>query len=382
MLASEVMVLHPEGQEPAAPVTGSHVASGELLRVGTHAAGEVAARPRPALLDERRRPLHDLRISVTDRCNFRCSYCMPREVFGPGFKFLPASEILSFEEIARISRAAVELGVSKLRITGGEPLLRRGLAELVGLLPRGPGIDIALTTNGSLLASHARSLAQAGLSRVTVSLDSLDDAVFKRMNDADVPVSRVLEGIDAALAAGLGVKVNAVIRRGVNDAGVLDLARRFKGTPITLRLIEFMDVGNTNGWNMADVVSAKDMLARIDAELPLTPLEPLYTGEVARRYRYVDGGGELGIIASVTQPFCGDCSRVRLSAQGSLYTCLFAAHGHDLRAALRGGIDDGGLLALLTRIWEQRSDAYSEQRGQQLVRLGRARKIEMSYIGG
>jgi len=307
---------------------------------------------------------------------------MPREVFGPGFKFLPAAEILSFEEIARISRAAVELGVRKLRITGGEPLLRRDLHKLVELLPRGPGLDVALTTNGSLLARQASRLAQAGLPRVTVSLDSLDDATFERMNDADVPLSRVLAGIDAALAAGLGVKVNAVIRRGVNDHGLLDLARHFKGTPITLRLIEFMDVGNTNGWNASDVVSAREMLERVGSELPLEPVEPHYAGEVARRYRYLDGGGELGIIASVTQPFCGDCSRARLSAQGSLYTCLFAAQGHDLRAPLRGGIDDAGLLGLLSRIWQVRADAYSELRGQRLVTLGRQPKIEMSYIGG
>ena len=373
------MALPPEGQEP---VAGSNA---EPLRAGTHAGAADragAAGDLHSLLDERGRPLRDLRISVTDRCNFRCSYCMPREVFGPGFKFLPAAEILSFEEIARISRAAVQLGVRKLRITGGEPLLRRGLGNLIELLPQGPGLDIALTTNGSLLSGHAQALAQAGLSRVTVSLDSLDDAVFRRMNDADVPVSRVLAGIDAALAAGLVVKVNAVIRRGVNDQGLLDLARHFKGTPITLRLIEFMDVGNTNGWNLTDVVSARQMLEQIGAELPVEPLEPLYTGEVARRYRYADGSGELGIIASVTQPFCGDCSRARLSAQGSLYTCLFAAEGHDLRAALRGGIGDEELLDLLCRVWRRRADAYSEQRGQPLVKLRRTRKIEMSYIGG
>jgi GTP 3',8-cyclase len=379
------MVRHPEGEEPAAPVAGPRMERAAVFHGGTQPAE--SERPGPVrssspLLDQRARPLRDLRISVTDRCNFRCSYCMPREVFGPGFKFLPAAEILSFEEIARISRAAVELGVRKLRITGGEPLLRRDLPKLIELLPRGPGLDVALTTNGSLLARHAAQLVQAGLSRVTVSLDSLDDAIFKRMNDADVSVSHVLAGIDVALAAGLGVKVNAVIRRGVNDQGLLALARRFKGTPITLRLIEFMDVGTTNGWNVADVVSAKEMLERVGAELPLESLEPHYAGEVARRYRYVDGGGELGIIASVTQPFCGDCSRARLSAQGSLYTCLFAVHGHDLRAPLRSGIDEAGLLALLARIWQVRSDAYSELRGQRLLTLGRQPKIEMSYIGG
>jgi cyclic pyranopterin phosphate synthase len=333
-------------------------------------------------LDRRARALQDLRISVTDRCNFRCSYCMPRSEFGPGFKFLPATEILSFEEIARLARTFVGLGVRKLRITGGEPLLRRGLPDLIALLPRGPGIDLALTTNGSLLDKQARRLHDAGLRRVTVSLDSLDDATFKRMNDADVPVSRVLSGIDTALDAGLSVKVNAVIRRGVNERGLLDLVERFKGTAVVLRLIEFMDVGNTNGWNMADVVSASEMLAAVGEHHPLEPLEAHYASEVARRYRFVDGGGELGIIASVTQPFCGDCSRARLSAQGSLYTCLFAARGHDLRAALRGGIGDRELNDLLAGIWRERSDAYSELRGQPLIKLGPRRKIEMSYIGG
>jgi GTP 3',8-cyclase len=333
-------------------------------------------------LDRRARPLRDLRISVTDRCNFRCSYCMPRSQFGPGFKFLPAAEILSFEEIARLARVFVGLGVRKLRVTGGEPLLRRDLPGLIALLPQGPDIDLALTTNGSLLEQHAERLRSAGLQRVTVSLDSLDDATFKRMNDADVPVSRVLSGIDAALDAGLRVKINAVIRRGVNERGLLDLVERFRGTGMVLRLIEFMDVGNTNGWNMAEVVSAREMLDVIGERHPLEPLEAHYAGEVARRYRFKDGGGELGIIASVTQPFCGDCSRARLSAQGSLYTCLFAARGHDLRAALRGGIDDVGLRAQLAGIWGERTDAYSELRGQPLVKLGRPRKIEMSYIGG
>ena len=352
-------------------------ASHAPLAVGAFHDGATA---RPAL-DRRGRPLRDLRISVTDRCNFRCTYCMPRGEFGPGFQFLPASEILSFEEIARVSRAFVSLGVSKLRLTGGEPLLRRHLPRLVEQLPRGPGIDVALTTNGSLLAQQARPLAAAGLARVTVSLDSLDDAIFQRMNDADVPVRQVLAGIDAALEAGLGVKVNAVIRRGVNDQGLLDLVRHFKGTGIVLRLIEFMDVGNTNAWNRAEVVSASDMLEAIGAEFPLEPVEPHYSGEVAQRHRFVDGAGELGIIASVTQPFCGGCSRARLSAQGTLYTCLFAARGHDLRASLRAGLGDEALREQLAATWQQRADAYSEQRGQ-LITLGRARKIEMSYIGG
>lgn len=319
---------------------------------------------------------------MTDRCNFRCSYCMPRSVFGPGFKFLPASEILSFEEIARLCTVFVSLGVQKLRITGGEPLLRRDLPELVRLLPKPPGLDLALTTNGSLLAKHATALVEAGLRRVTVSLDSLDDAIFQRMNDARVPVGDVLRGVDAALAAGLELKINAVMRRGVNDQGLLDLVRRFKGTGIILRLIEFMDVGTTNGWSHAEVLSAREMLSQIDAVYPLEAAEPHYPGEVARRYRFRDGEGEIGIIASVTQPFCGDCSRARLSAQGSLYTCLFASTGHDLRELLRAGATDEELGSALAGIWARRADAYSELRGQQLVTLGRTRKIEMSYIGG
>lgn len=341
-------------------------------------ADDLALPPR----DSRARPLRDLRISVTDRCNFRCGYCMPRSVFGPGFRFLPASELLSFEEIARVSAVFVSLGVRKLRLTGGEPLVRRDLPELVRLMPRGPGIDLALTTNGALLAAHAEALAAAGLARVTVSLDSLDDATFQRMNDAQVPVSVVLCAIDAARAAGLRVKVNAVMQRGVNDHGLLDLVRHFKAEGIILRLIEFMDVGNSNGWNQAHVLSAREMLEQIDAVFPLEPIASNYPGEVARRYRYRDGSGEVGIIASVTQPFCGDCSRGRLSAQGSFYTCLFASRGHDLRAALRGGASDEELRAQIQRIWQRRADAYSEQRGQAPLTLGRRPKIEMSYIGG
>ncbi len=308
---------------------------------------------------------------------------MPRSVFGPGFRFLPAAEILSFEEIARLCQAFVALGVRKLRLTGGEPLLRRDLPELVRLLPRGPGLDLALTTNGALLAAHAQNLASAGLSRVTVSLDSLNDATFQHMNDAQVPVRNVLDGIEAAAAAGLEVKINAVMRRGTNDQGLLDLVRHFKGTRHVLRLIEFMDVGTTNGWNHAEVLSAREMLDRIGKVFALEPAEPHYMGEVARRYRFADGDGEIGIIASVTQPFCGDCSRARLSAQGSLYTCLFATQGHDLRGLLRDGISDAELLAHISAIWHKRSDAYSEQRNSQPpLQLGKRRKIEMSYIGG
>jgi GTP 3',8-cyclase len=331
--------------------------------------------------DTRARPLRDLRISVTDRCNFRCSYCMPRSVFGPGFRFLPAAEILSFEELARVARVFVGLGVQKLRLTGGEPLLRRDLPRLIEMLPQGPDIDVALTTNGSLLATHARALAQAGLRRVTVSLDSLDDAVFQHMNDAQVPVSDVLAGIDAAAAAGLELKINAVVRRGVNDAGLLDLVRHFKGSGHILRLIEFMDVGSTNGWDRTEVLSAREMLERISHEFPLEPAEPNYTGEVAQRHRFLDGSGELGIIASVTQPFCGDCSRARLSAQGTLYTCLFATEGFDLRALVRSGASDSELSERLRQLWQARRDAYSELRGRPL-QLGVRRKIEMSYIGG
>lgn len=307
---------------------------------------------------------------------------MPRSVFGPGFRFLPASEILSFEEIARLSHTFVALGVRKLRLTGGEPLLRRDLPELIRRLPRGPDIDLALTTNGSLLSAHAAELARAGLARVTVSLDALDDATFRRMNDADIPVRTVLEGIDAAAAAGLPVKVNAVIRRGTNDQGLLDLVRHFKSSGHVLRLIEFMDVGTTNGWNRAEVVPARELLTRIDAVFPLERIAPLHAGEVARRYRFRDGDGEVGIIASVTEPFCGDCSRGRLSAQGMFYTCLFASAGHDLRALLRDGANDNEIRAQLEGLWQRRTDAYSELRERPPLQLGKRPKIEMSYIGG
>jgi GTP 3',8-cyclase len=334
----------------------------------------------PAPLDTRRRPLRDLRISVTDRCNFRCSYCMPRSVFGPGFRFLPHADILTFEEVQRLARAFVSLGVQKLRLTGGEPLLRRDLPELVRML-RQDGVDLALTTNGSLLADKARALASAGLQRVTVSLDSLDDAVFQRMNDAHVPVRQVLDGIRAAADAGLELKINAVIRRGVNDAGLLDLVSYFKGSGHVLRLIEFMDVGSTNGWNMKEVLSAREMLELVRSRHALEHVDAHYRGEVAQRWRFADGAGELGIIASVTEPFCGDCSRGRLSAHGSFYTCLFASEGTDLRGPLRAGASDEELCTLIAGIWRKRSDAYSETRGyippRRLVR-----KIEMSYIGG
>src|SRR6187397_2072565 len=309
------------------------------------------------------RPVRDLRISVTDRCNFRCVYCMPKEVFGHEYRFLPRAELLTFEEIERVARAFVDHGVRKLRITGGEPLLRRDLEQLVAALAAIEGdLDLTLTTNGVLLAAKAQALADAGLSRVTVSLDSLDDAVFRAMNDVDFGVERVLAGIDAAAAAGLPVKVNTVVKRGVNDDSILPLARHFKGSGHTLRFIEYMDVGATNGWRLDDVVPAAELVAAIDAELPLEPLEPNYRGEVAKRWRYRDGSGEVGVISSVTQPFCGDCSRARLSAEGRLYTCLFALKGYDLRALVRGGATDGELDAAIGSIWSRRTDRYSELR--------------------
>jgi cyclic pyranopterin phosphate synthase len=331
-----------------------------------------------ALVDRLGRPLRDLRISVTDRCNFRCVYCMPKEVFGRDYEFLPRRQLLDYEEIARLARAFVANGVSKIRITGGEPLVRKHVERLVEMLAP-LGVDLTLTTNGSLLRQKARLLADAGLSRVTVSLDSLDDATFRAMNDMDVPVQRVLDGIDAAAVAGLPVKVNAVIKRGLNDDGIVDLARRFRGTGHVLRFIEFMDVGHTNGWRLDDVVSAKEILATIAEEFPLDPVEPAYRGEVAKRWRYADGAGEIGVIASVTQPFCGDCTRARLSAEGQLYTCLFAVRGHDLRALVRSGADDAELEAAITAVWSRRTDRYSELRSANTVDLP---KIEMSYIGG
>jgi cyclic pyranopterin phosphate synthase len=327
------------------------------------------------------RHLRDLRVSVTDRCNFRCPYCMPRELFGPDHAFLPRAEILSFEEIERVVRAAAALGVTKVRLTGGEPLLRRDLERLVAMLAAVDGIDdLALTTNGSLLAGKARTLRAAGLSRVTVSLDSLDEAVAAAMNDARVPLRRVLDGIDAAVAAGFhAVKLNTVVKRGVNDHGLVDLARFARANGVVVRFIEYMDVGTTNGWRMEDVVPAAEVIRRIDAELPLEPVGPNYRGEVAHRYRYRDGQGEIGVIASVTQPFCRDCTRARLSTDGKLYTCLFAGAGHDLRALLRQGANDHDLRAALTRIWRVRGDRYSELRAAPAPTTDR---IEMSYIGG
>jgi GTP 3',8-cyclase len=332
------------------------------------------------LVDTLGRPVRDLRISVTDRCNFRCVYCMPKEVFGRDYAFLARTDLLTFEEIARLAGVFAGLGVEKLRITGGEPLVRRDVETLVELLAGIDGLDLTLTTNGALLAGKAARLKEAGLNRITVSLDSLDDDVFRAMNDVDFPVARVLAGVDSALAAGLDpVKVNVVVKRGLNEDGILPMARHFRGTGVVLRFIEFMDVGHTNGWRLDDVVPAAEIVAAIDAELPLEAAEPNYRGEVARRWRYRDGSGEIGVIASVTQPFCGDCTRARLSAEGRLYTCLFGMRGHDLRAVVRGGATDAELSAEIGRVWNRRADRYSEIRSENTVDLP---KVEMSYIGG
>ena len=331
-------------------------------------------------LDTFGRPLRDLRISVTDRCNFRCVYCMPKEVFGKDFQFLPRAEILSFEEIERLVRVFVGLGVQKVRLTGGEPLVRRNIERLVEMLAKVSDLDLTLTTNGSLLAGKARALRDAGLKRVTVSLDSLDDDVFKSMNDVDFPVSRVLEGMDAAEAVGLApLKVNMVVKRGLNENSILPMARYFRGAGRILRFIEYMDVGSSNGWRLNDVVSAREIVATIDRELPLEPVEKNYPGEVAERWRYRDGSGEIGVIASVTQAFCADCTRARLSADGSLYTCLFATQGHDLRGLVRGEMSDAQIADTIAAIWTSRDDRYSELRSEATVGL---KKIEMSFIGG
>lgn len=332
------------------------------------------------LLDRLGRPLRDLRVSVTDRCNFRCPYCMPRDFFGAEFPFLPREGILSFEEIHRLALVFHSLGMRKIRLTGGEPLLRAELPVLVRLLAQIPDLEVALTTNGSLLVHQAEALAAAGLSRVTVSLDSLDDEAFRAMNDVDVPVARVLDGIEAAAAAGLRpVKINAVIKRGVNDQDLALFARRFKDSGHILRFIEYMDVGTTNGWRLDDVVPAKEILERVAAVGDLVPVPPKSRGEVASRWRYRDGGGEIGVISSVTGPFCGDCTRARVSADGQLFTCLFATHGFDLRTPLRDGTDDEALRDRIIAIWQARSDRYSELRSAETTTQERR---EMSYLGG
>ena len=336
------------------------------------------------LLDRLGRPLETLRISITDRCNFRCVYCMPKEVFGRDHTFLERRELLSLEELARVVGVFARLGVRTVRITGGEPLVRRNVEHLVELLAGietrdGGHLELALTTNGSLLAQKAEALAAAGLGRVTVSLDSLDDDAFRAMNDVDFPVQRVLEGIDAAAAAGLPVKINAVVKRGANDGDLLALAEHFRGSGHVLRFIEYMDVGSTNGWRLEDVVSAEEIVQRISERWPLEPLAAEGPDATARRWRYLDGTGEIGVVASVTQPFCGGCSRARLSAEGRLYTCLFAARGHDLRAPLRLGASDEELTDQLRSIWARRTDRYSELRTAETASLP---KVEMSYIGG
>ena len=347
-------------------------------------AGASLRGPAPAfrggqLADTFGRPMRDLRISVTDRCNFRCVYCMPREVFDAGHEFLPHSAILSFEEIARLARVFADLGVRKIRLTGGEPLVRKQLHRLVALLSELP-VELTLTTNGSLLARNAAALKAAGLHRVTVSLDSLDEATFRAMNDADFPVAKVIEGIEAAASAGLApVKINMVVKRGTNDGHILAMARRWRGSGHIIRFIEYMDVGSTNGWRMDDVVPSAEVVRRIGEAWPLEPIDPNYAGEVAERWRYRDGAGEIGVISSVTQAFCSSCNRMRLSTEGSLYTCLFGQSGHDLKSLLRSGASDDELRNEIAALWQARTDRYSEMR---TAETARRPKVEMSYIGG
>jgi len=332
-----------------------------------------------ALADTRGRAMRDLRISVTDRCNFRCVYCMPREVFDSNYRFLRHEDILSFEEIARLARVFVGLGVNKIRLTGGEPLVRRNLERLVEMLAA-LDAEVTLTTNGSLLAKQAAALKKAGLDRVTVSLDSLDDATFRRMNDADFPVARVIEGIETAAAAGLGpVKINMVVKRGVNDQSIVQMAERWRGTGHIMRFIEYMDVGSTNGWKMDEVIPSAEVVRRIGARWPLEAIDANYAGEVAQRWRYLDGAGEIGVISSVTQAFCSSCTRMRLSTEGSLFTCLFAQSGHDLKSLLRSGASDDALRDEIAAVWQRRADRYSEIR---TAETAKNKKVEMSYIGG
>ncbi len=356
-------------------------------------------RSSPTLLDQRQRPLRDLRISITDRCNFRCSYCMPKEVFDKNYAYLPQTSLLSFEEIMQLASIFAANGVQKIRLTGGEPLLRKNIEVLIEMLAQlrtleGKPLDLTLTTNGSLLKKKAQSLVNAGLQRVTVSLDGLDDAVFKRMNDVDFPVQDVLDGIAAAKAAGLGIhspiKVNMVVKRGTNDDQILPMARHFKGTGVVLRFIEYMDVGSTNGWDMTEVMPSKDVVARIHAQMPLVQLDPTVLGETAERWGYADANGqhdkhagEIGVISSVTQAFCADCNRARLSTEGKLYLCLFATQGHDLRGLLRGGSSDQAISAAIQDIWQGRRDNYSELRASGFApKTINIKRVEMSYIGG
>lgn len=360
----------------------------------THQAAAIPLIPVPSdgrLSDSLGRPLRDLRISVTDRCNFRCSYCMPKEVFNKDYPYLPQGALLSFEEITRVAKAFVGHGVQKIRLTGGEPLLRKNLEILVEQLAQlhtrdGLPLDMTLTTNGSLLGRKALALKQAGLQRVTVSLDGLDDAVFRRMNDVDFPVADVLRGIEAAHAAGLGpVKVNMVVKRGTNEREILPMARYFKGTGVVLRFIEYMDVGATNGWRMDEVLPSAEVVRTIHQEWPLVALDPTAPGETAQRWAYADGSGEIGVISSVTQAFCRDCNRARLSTEGQLYLCLFASHGHNLKPLIRGGVSDDELASAIGAIWQGRSDRYSELRALLPADAGQrvgTKRVEMSYIGG
>jgi cyclic pyranopterin phosphate synthase len=347
--------------------------------------------PTGLLSDTLARPLRDLRISVTDRCNFRCSYCMPREVFNKDYAFLPQMSLLSFEEIYRLTRIFVAHGVEKIRLTGGEPLLRKHLERLIEMLarlqtPEGRPLDITLTTNASLLAKKAQSLKDAGLQRITVSLDALDDSIFRRMNDVDFPVADVLKGIDTAQKVGLApLKVNMVVKRGTNDQEILPMARHFRNSGVVLRFNEYMDVGATNGWRMDEVLPSAQVVERLNAEFPLAAVPSNYAGETAERWRYLDGSGEIGVIGSVTQAFCGDCNRARLSTEGKLFLCLFASRGHDLRALLRGGYEDEQIAGAVASIWQSRDDRYSEKRAEQPPDTGATdagRRVEMSYIGG
>ena len=357
-----------------------------------HAAPAIPATletPTGHVADTLARPLHDLRISVTDRCNFRCVYCMPKEVFDKDYAFLPQTSLLSFEEITRVAKLFVAHGVEKIRLTGGEPLLRKNVEKLIAMLaalktPDGRDLDLTLTTNGSLLAKKAQALKDAGLKRVTVSLDSLDDATFKRMNDVDFPVSDVLHGIDVAHQAGLGpIKVNMVVKGGMNDQEIVPMAHHFKDSPFILRFIEYMDVGASNGWKMDEVIPSAEVVRRISAIMPLQEIEPNYSGETAERWRYADGGGEIGVISSVTQAFCQSCTRARLSTEGKLFTCLFATNGHDLRALVRGGRSDEEISTAIAHLWRARGDRYSQLRTANTEGLARAMKrVEMSYIGG
>ncbi|QJR11599.1 GTP 3',8-cyclase [Usitatibacter rugosus] len=354
-----------------------------LVQVARHASAPPLSAPvTPGrLADTLARPLHDLRISVTDRCNFRCVYCMPKEVFDANYAFLPQGELLTFEEIVRLARIFRGHGMEKIRLTGGEPLLRHGIEKLVGMLSEAfPDVDLTLTTNGSALKAKAAALKAAGLKRVTVSLDSLDEATFRKMNDVDFPVARVLEAIDVAASAGLGpIKVNMVVKRGVNDPEIVDMARRFRGTGHIVRFIEFMDVGSTNHWRMDDVIPSSEVIRRIHAVFPLEPVDANYTGEVAERWRYKDGQGEIGVISSVTEAFCSTCTRARLSTDGALYTCLFAQKGFDLKTLLRGGASDAAISEAVAAVWQRREDRYSQVRTEETAK---ARKVEMSYIGG